>query len=249
MNEIEDGLAKAEVLTNLLNSIEEARAAGLLGNAAASAASYCVALEGDDAELANRMFRGPDPFLLDKLSRGEVSDKVRAAHFGGPGVYAKDDPERPRYLCLISLSADESTERTLARNISDTAQALFDLGALDTGYDCNDEYLEEIREIAEEKIMNTPTVVLPVGGVHMQVGTSDRVFAKAYWGGQKCAGVYHVHPIQGPGILVGCDQTTLAELGIKVDRVIKPDLGVITDADSLETVRMALASLDLMETK
>jgi len=228
----------------ILNSIEAARTAGHINSAAASAASYCLTLEGDDAELANRVVaRGSDPLSLELLANGAASDKVRAAHYAGPGVYSRDDPERRHYLALCALSHDETKSSSLASRVLDLAQSLLDLGVLDdTTEEDRATYLADCADVEEDRIMSTPTTVLEVGGVMMPVGTSDRVFAKVYWSGEPCAGVYHVHPVEGPGILVGCDRTTLEEQEVVCEKVIKPDLGVVTHPTVLDLVRDGLSA-------
>lgn len=227
---------------NIINLIDRARVRGDISNAAASAASYCLTLTGDDAEIANRVVaRGSDPLSLELLTRGEASDKVRAAHYGGPGVYSRDDPERMHYLALCAFSADESKETTLTQRVVDLAQSLLDLGALseDQGIGILPR-ADVVASDEEDRIMGTPVAEVEIGGVRFPVGTSDRVFAKAYWSGQPAAGVYHVHPVEGPGVLVGCDGTTLEALGIKPDKLIKPDLGVFTHPSVLEEAARAL---------
>jgi len=237
-----DADATIQVIVNWIRTAVELR---LITREAGDAAIMCLHLEGDEAVLANRLItRGADPFALEYVNEGKVSDKVRAAHYAGPGVYSRDDPERRHYLTLCALSADETKDgqdQTLRDRVLEFAQGLADLNALEVQVAAPRDDLERHADAEEKRIMETPTIQIDVGCVNMMVGTSDRVFAKAYWSGRPCAGVYHVHPVEGPGILVGCDpqgtaEVTLFDLGVKVDKTIKPDLGVVTDELTLTRV-------------
>jgi hypothetical protein len=225
------------VVARIVGLIEQARATRQLGNDQARAASVVLALEGDDAMLANRLIsQGADPASLDYIDTGEVTPKIRQAHRNGPGVYEPGDPERMDYLALCALSADESQGTgTVRERLWVFFEAMRRLNHEDPEFQAAAMAELGRRELA--KIENLPYSVATVGGRSMRVYVTDRGFAAAAWDGECCAAVLG-RDENGPYLAVGAPPyaNTLAELGVEIDKAISDRFGIVTDESAVTAV-------------
>jgi hypothetical protein len=225
------------VVARIVGLIEQARATRQLGNDQARAASVALTLEGDDAMLANRLIsQGADPASLDYLETGEVTPKIRQAHFNGPGAFEADDPARMDYLALCALSADESQGTgTVREKFWGFFEAMRRLNYSDL--DFQEAAMAELARRELDKIENLPYSVATVAGRSMRVYVTDRGFAAAAWDGECCAAVLG-RDESGPYLAVGSPPyaNTLEELGVEIDKEISPRFGIVTDGAKVASV-------------
>jgi hypothetical protein len=218
-----------EAVAKIRHLIEEARAAGALGNDQARAASVALGLEGNDALLACRLIaQGPDPASLDYLDTGEVAPKIMDAHRSGPGVFKGDDPELNDYLALCAMSCDES------QGALDSVRGRFYgfFRAMQRMENPDEEFkaaaMEQLGRAERERIQGLSYSVATVGGRSMRVYQSDRGFAAAAWDGESCAavlGTYDGKPYLSIGAPPYCE--TLEDQGVKVDKALSPRFGIV----------------------
>jgi hypothetical protein len=231
-----------ERVRKILDLIEEARVAEDLGNDQARTASVALGLEGHDAMLACRLIaQGSDPASLDYLDTGEVDPKIMLAHREGPGIYesSADRWLRRDYLALCALSADESQGTgTMRERFWGFYEAMKRLTYEDEVF--REAAMDRLGQVELSKIMALPYKWAKVGGVAMRVYTSDRGFAAAVWDEEDPQTVAAVLGIWNgePYLAVGAPpyHQTLAEQGIKVDKVKTPRLGIIEDPDEVARV-------------
>ena len=216
------------MVQDIIQSIEDARKGGLLGNDAARAATVALGLTGNDAMLACRIIaQGADPASIEYLATGKVSDAIALAHRNGPGSLTGKD--RQHWLNLAGLSADESKDSTLRDRFRGLANAIRiyrdDPRAMMVG-----------GIIMEGKINGLPFTMQTIGGREMRLYTADLGFAAAYWQGEPCAAVLSSYNGK-PYIAVGSNGTPLADLGVTVNKTLAPCFGIIEDAAEVARVQ------------
>lgn len=203
-------------IQEVLAAIEQLRKDRKISNDAANAASVALQLTGDEAMLVNRLInRGSDPASLQFATGGEVSESVRRAHTQGPGSLKED--EREDWLVLAAASfPDDQKDAPSSVKVKQFINAVAWLRTAPN---------EERRQRAKteyDKIVAFPFSSGNVGGVEMRIYESDLGFAAAYWSGEEMAAVR-----QGQNVFVGSSSRTLKELGVKVDKAITPQFGII----------------------
>ena len=227
------------VVEKILSLIEEARVAKALTNDQARVASVGLALEGDEAMLACRLIaQGSDPASLDYIDTGEVSAKVALAHKEGPGVFKADDPDRLDYLSLCALSADESQDTGGVRGRFYGFMHAMEILGMDERW--RENVMEGLGRLELKKIMSLPYVTNQVNGVVMRIYTTDRGFAAAVWDEKDPQLVAAVlgHFNGEPYLAIGIPPypPTLAEQGIKVDKLHAPRFGIVENPDEVGRV-------------
>lgn len=207
------------MIADILALVEQARGSSL-SNEQANLIEFVIHLESnDDQILANRVIsRGADPFAIQYFATGEVQPHIRQAHIQGPGLLGGE--ERDDWLFLASLSADEhaDVDVSLRRRLAE----------LNIAADCylnfDDEQRQEAVDKARNKIKNLPFTIERIGLHQTRVYTSDLGFASAYWGGLNFAAVRQLDGL----IFVGTTpRTSLAQVGIKVDKQLTDQFGII----------------------
>ena len=218
-------------MQDILDAIEAARLAGVLGNDAARLASISLKLTGDEAMLALRALgQGADPASNMYLATGEVPVFIEHAHRNGPGGLV--GAEQDEWLYQAAISADESKDSTLRGRILGLFAAQMAMA--------NDTPADRRRRIDAKRaeIASLPFTTRAIGGREMRVYTADLGFAAAYWSGEPCAAV--LGSFNGePYLAVGSNGTPLVELGVKVGKAIAPCFGIVEDPATLATVRQA----------
>ncbi len=215
--EAEKSVEKEKIIAEISERIEDARKGGLIDNEVANLVTDSLQLSGEDALFANRVIsRGSDPASLELAMTGTVSEATMRAHTLGPGALSED--EKGSWLVLAAASIDENAKADLpiTEKFNQFRKAV---NWLETA---SDEEKKEAANAELQKILNLPFKVENIGGVNMQVYTSDRGFASAYWSGKGYAAVK-----QGNMIFVGSQEKPLEEIGVKVDKQLSPTFGII----------------------
>lgn len=220
-------------IQNIINLIEQARRNKILNNESARAATIVLGFEGHDALLANRLLaQGSDPASLEYAFYGKISDSIMTAHRFGPG--SLEGEYRDYWLLLAALSTDESKDSSFLARIQQfcDAYARMKFKGLDVNSESNRRLIDEKRKEIDE----LDYVTLPVGGVFMRLYAADLGFAAAYWAGEECAAV--LGSFNGePYVAVGSKRTPLADLGVKVDKVLSPTFGIIEDKERVKFLK------------
>jgi len=229
----------------LLKEIETSRERGGLTGDQARAASLALGLEGDEAMLAVRLLgQGSDPASLEYVAQGAVSDMVARAHREGPGVYEDQNSDQCwHYLLLCGVSADEaSPPATLRARLLQLAGAVSLLRAPRAEFP-NKERCEALVASERKKIVDLPYALLCLHGIPTQLYVSDRGFAAAYWSGREHAATFNEDP-RGNYVAVGTRPgTTLAQVGIPVDKKLSPSFGLIFQPQVLGEARVLTQAL------
>ncbi len=162
----------------VVGAINDLQAEGGLEHAQARIAAVAIEqLEGDQAIAAQRaIVDGADPFLLELLLRGSVSEPIRTAHHQGPA--SLEGEARWWWLTLASRSWDEASVENAT--VLDKLQHLWK--SLAWLARATDEEMHDAAQAELHKILATPYKSETVAGVELvRVYRSDRGFAAAYW--------------------------------------------------------------------
>lgn len=218
-SEAEKIVEKEKIIKEIKDRIEDARKNRLIDNEVANLVSDALELGGNDALFANRVIsRGSDPASLELAMTGTVSDATMRAHNEGPGALTEDEKEDWLVLAAASIDENAKADLPITEKFNQFRKAVNWLE------NASEEEKKEAAQKELEKILNLPFTMENIGGVDMQVYTSDRGFASAYWSGKEYAAVK-----QGSMTFIGSQEKSLKDIGVEVDKELSPTFGIIFD--------------------